>query len=83
MEVAQTFIQCYPLHTTWGRMRLRLETPQVLNGLAETVQAVLCDRPTVQGVRLNPLARSLVITYDADAIEPDNLVSFVQRCSVE
>jgi cation transport ATPase len=83
VEVSQTFIQCYPIHTIRGRMRLRLETPQVLNGLAGAVEDVLRDHPAVQGVRLNPLARSLVITYDADALQADDLVSFVQECSVE
>ena len=83
MEVSQTFIQCDPVHTIRGRLRLRLETPQVLNGLAETVQDVLREHPAVQGVRLNPPARSLVITYDAAAIAPDDLVRFIRACSVE
>jgi heavy metal translocating P-type ATPase len=83
VEVSQTFIQCHPIHTIRGRMRLRLETPQVLNGLGQTVEDVLRDHPAVQGVHLNPLARSLVITYDAEAIGADDLVSFVRHSSVE
>jgi hypothetical protein len=49
VEAAQTIIQCDPVHTIRGRMRLRLETPQVLNGLAEMVQDILRDHPAVQG----------------------------------
>jgi heavy metal translocating P-type ATPase len=83
VEAAQTFIECYPVHTIRGRMRLRVQTPQVFNGLAETVKDVLDDYRGVQGVRLNPLSRSMVITYDADAVGADDLVGFVQGFSVE
>ena len=83
MEVAHTFIQCSPVHTIRGRMRLRVETPQVFNGLAETVTDILSDYPGVQGVRLNQPSRSLVIMYDADAVKANDLVSFVQEFSIE
>jgi cation transport ATPase len=83
VEVAQTFLQCYPIHMIRGRMRLRVDTPQVFDGLAETVQDVLHEHPGVRGVRLNPQSRSMVITYDAEAVEADDLVSVLQEFSVE
>ena len=83
MEVSPPFIQCYPVHTIRGRMRLRLAAPQLFNGLAETVEDVLRDHPAVQGVRLNALAQSLVLTYDATTVEADELVRFVRGFSVE
>jgi heavy metal translocating P-type ATPase len=81
--VPQTFIHCHPVHTMPGRLRLRLETPAVLNGLAGAVEDVLRDHPAVQGVRLNPPARSLVVTYDAAVIEADDLIHFLQGWTIE
>src|SRR5688500_9903336 len=72
-QAPPTSLQCQLVHAIQGRVRIRVETPQLFEGLAEAFQAFLGDQPGIQEVRLNPGCRSVVLTYDPNSLKVDDL----------
>jgi heavy metal translocating P-type ATPase len=68
---------CSLVHAVRGRVRLRIGRPELLDGLADSLEAFLRDQPGVQAVRLNLNCRSIVLHYDADLLTAENLLSVV------
>jgi heavy metal translocating P-type ATPase len=71
------------VHAIRGRLRMRIELPEIFDSLAESFQALLRDQPGVREVRLNPGCRSVILNYDADIIEQDDLVTFIEQLSLD
>jgi Cu2+-exporting ATPase len=67
------------VHAIPGRLRLRVDAPELQNGLSEAFEAFLRDQPGVKAVDLNPDCRSAVLTYEPGCLLPDELVALVDQ----
>lgn len=69
--------RCRVLHAIRGRLRMRVDLPQIFDGLLGACEAFLRDQPGIQEVRLNPGCRSVVLNYDPDVLKADDLVALI------
>jgi P-type Cu2+ transporter len=76
-------MQCRLVHSIPGRIRIRLEAPEVFRDQAEALQAALGDRPGVSDVRLNPDCRSVIVTFDRDRASAEELVAWLEALTPE
>lgn len=67
-------VRCRVVHAIRGRLRVRVNFPQIFDGLSEAFNAFLRDQPGIQEVRLNPGCRSVVLNYNPDVLRVDDLV---------
>jgi heavy metal translocating P-type ATPase len=75
--------RCRVVHAIRGRLRMRLDCPQLFDGLSEACESFLRDQPGIQEVRLNPSCRSVILTYDPARRTEDELVSLMQALSLD
>ncbi|SDI97752.1 ATPase, P-type (transporting), HAD superfamily, subfamily IC/heavy metal translocating P-type ATPase [Ferrimonas sediminum] len=66
-------------HHIPGRVRFRLGAAQPLDGLSEWLRLGLLSVQGVQSVRVNEAAQSLVVSYDADLIQYQQISERLQQ----
>ena len=76
-------MECHLVHAMPGRVRLRVTDPMVCDGLASAFASYLAARPGVRSVRLNPGARSVVMTYEAESTSAEALLSLLRALPAE
>ena len=76
-------MECHLVHAIPGRVRLRVTDPMVCDGLASAFASYLTARPGVRSIRLNPVARSVVMTYEAESASAEDLLSLVRALPAE
>src|SRR5512135_2140637 len=76
-------MQCRLVHSIPGRIRVRLEAPEVFRDQAELLQAALGERPGVRDVRLNRGCRSVIVTFDRDRASAEELVAWLEALTPE
>jgi Cu2+-exporting ATPase len=76
-------MQCRLVHSIPGRIRVRLEAPEVFRDQAESLQAALGERPGVRDVRLNRGCRSVIVTFDRDRTSAEELVAWLEALTPE
>jgi hypothetical protein len=69
------------VHVSPGRLRLRLH-PNGTPPRPRQIEHALGSLPGVQAVHVNPLVRSIVITFDAGTTNSDNLLGAIERLGV-
>jgi Cu2+-exporting ATPase len=62
---------------------MRVELPQIFDGLSGACEAFLRDQPGIQAVRLNPRCRSVVLHYDPDVLRAGDLVSLIEQLPLD
>src|SRR5919199_2060319 len=75
--------QWHIVHAIHGRLRLRVECPQIFDGLSRVGESFLRDQPGIQEVRLNPGCRSVVLTYNPAVLRADQVIDLVNGLSPE
>jgi P-type Cu2+ transporter len=75
--------RCRVLHAIRGRLRMRVDLPQIFDGLSGACEAFLRDQPGVQEVRLNPGCRSMTLNCNPDVLKVDDLVALVDEVDVD
>src|SRR5262245_31480641 len=76
-------MECRLVHGVPGRARIRLEDPEVFNGMADRFRRYLGARRGVRAVRLSPGARSVVVTYDPAEESAEALLGALRTTSRE
>jgi hypothetical protein len=76
-------MECELVHAVPGRVRIRVTDSALVNGLASAFTAFLAGRRGVREVKVNPSARSVVVTYDSGSGSGNDLVSEVQRLTID
>jgi heavy metal translocating P-type ATPase len=71
------------VHATRGRIRLRSPGFGTAIGPRAPELARLENRPGIRQVRLNPAAASLVIAFDADALDRDTVLAWLREARPE
>jgi cation transport ATPase len=62
---------------------MRVDLPQIFDSLSGACEAFLRDQPGIQEVRLNPGCRSVVLHYNPDVLEADDLVTLVKELPLD
>jgi Cu2+-exporting ATPase len=62
---------------------MRVDLPQLFDGLSGACEAFLREQPGIQEVRLNPGCRSVVLNYNPDVLRPDDLVTLVEQLPLD
>ncbi len=75
-------IRCQLVHAIRGRVRLRIETPEVLDH-ARSLEAFLRDQPGIRDARLNRHCRSLVVSFDPVRLGADGIASLLESVSLD
>jgi cation transport ATPase len=75
--------RCRVVHAIRGRLRIRVDLPQIFAGLSGACEAFLRDQPGIQEVRLNPGCRSVVLSYNPDVLRADDLVTLVEQLPLD
>lgn len=83
MEVSPISVRCCLVHAIPGRVRIRVECPELFASLATSFEAFLRDQSGIQEVRLNPSCRSVVLHYDPELLHAEGLVAFVEQLSLD
>src|SRR5215469_14250498 len=76
-------MQCELVHAIPGRARIRLDEPEVFNGMAGRFRAFLGGLRGVSAVRLSAASRSVVVTYDPVEKSPESLLTAIRTRSPE
>jgi Cu2+-exporting ATPase len=76
-------LRCTILHAIRGRIRIRVENPEVFRLASEQLKAFLRDQPGIQEVRLNPACQSIVLTYDPDIVTGSGLAARLRTVSLD
>src|SRR5262245_53935264 len=63
------------VHAVRGRTRIRVDSPELLARLAETIEGFFAEHPGLREVRVNPDCLSVVVTYDPDVVHVEVPVS--------
>lgn len=74
-------MDCHVVHAIPGRLRIRVEPAKVFDDGSDDLRALLKDRPGVRDVRLNPRCRSLIVAYDLDVVQADDLLDLLRGFS--
>ncbi len=75
--------RCRVVHGIRGRLRVRVDCPQLFHGLSEACASFLRDQLGIQEVRLNPGCQSVILTYDPALRTGDELVSLMQALPLD
>jgi cation transport ATPase len=75
--------RCRVVHAIRGRLRMRVDLPQIFDVHSGACEAFLRDRPGIQEVRLNPGCRSVVLNYNPDVLRADDLVTLVEELPID
>lgn len=70
------------VHASPGRIRLRVRRAAAAGDALERVEQALAGVAGVREVRTNPLTRSLLVSYDDRATEPEQMLAAVERVGV-
>ncbi len=70
------------VHASPGRVRIRVAQATLDSEAFHLTREALMGLPGVRGVRTNPLARSLVVTYDPQALAFPDLLALAARAGV-
>jgi copper chaperone CopZ len=70
------------LHLSPGRIRLRVSTADFASSELVEVERVLAKLPGVREVRKNPLARSVVISFDPEDATVESLLAVIEGVGV-
>jgi hypothetical protein len=66
------------VHAVRGRTRIRVDSADHLDGLAEAVREFLSREPGIQEIRVNRDSQSIVLTYDPDVLNPERLLALTR-----
>jgi len=71
------------VHSSYGRLRIRVEQEDLFARLGVAIETVLAEIHGVRAVRLNRSARSAIITYDPATLTPEHLLRTIRALTVE
>jgi len=74
-------MDCHPVHAIPGRLRIRVEPPEIRTDGSDDLRTLLEGRPGIRDVRLNPRCRSLIVAYDPDVVQADDLLDLLRESS--
>ncbi len=82
-ELGDDGIRFRVAHAVRGRTRLRVDSPDQLDALAEAVQRFLAAEPGIDEIRVVPASQSIVLTYDPDVLSPERLLALATEPAIE
>src|SRR5947207_251839 len=68
-------MRCQLVHEIPGRVRIRIDEPEVFHFDPAALRAWLEDQPGVRAVRVNAASRSVVVDHDPAALGAERLVA--------
>jgi Cu2+-exporting ATPase len=68
-------MRCQLVHAIPGRVRFRIEEPEVFLYDPVALQAWLGGQPGVRAVRVSPASRSVIVTHDAEVLGANDLLA--------
>lgn len=75
-------LSAHVLHASPGRVRLRVQREDLESAALAQAERALVGLTGVRGVRKNPLTRSVLITFDAQAVEFEDLITAIAGAGV-
>jgi Cu2+-exporting ATPase len=76
-------VRCHVRHAVPGRLRIRIDSPDLFDGRARGFEAFLRDQPGIQDVYLATGCRSVVLKYDATSKAKEEVVALIERLPLE
>jgi len=64
------------VHAVRGRTRIRVDSPDLVDDLAQAIEDFFRDRPGLTELRVNRECQSVIFSYDPDLIRGEDLLPF-------
>jgi heavy metal translocating P-type ATPase len=76
-------VECALVHGIRDRARIRVETPQIFNGSGSGFEAFINDQQGVRSVRVNASCHSVIVNFDPEELEAEDVVELIRHISIE